>query len=113
MAMFRRQPKEGIETGEIPAVGRIGRSSLEKGRTADRSLTIFKSFVLAALMAITLYGMFDRGLFSVERWLPVAASILSLLFIALFVAHYFADVPKIVWVLVGFLRRSWPPRVCL
>jgi O-Antigen ligase len=101
--MFRRQPKEGIETGEIPAVGRIGRSSLEKGRTADRSLTIFKSFVLAALMAITLYGMFDRGLFGVERWLPVAASILGLLFIALFVAHYFADVPKIVWVLVGFL----------
>src|SRR5215203_1825877 len=103
MAMFRRQPKEGIETGEIPAVGRIGRSSLEKGRTTDRSLTIFKSFVLAALMAITLYGMFDRGLFSVERWLPVAVSILGLLFIALFVAHYFADAPKIVWVLVGFL----------
>src|SRR5215217_1513799 len=103
--MFRRQPKERIETGEIPAVGRIERRSpqRQKGRTADRSLTIFKSLVLTALMVVTLYGMLDRGLFGVERWLPVAISILGLLFIALFIAHYFEDTPRIAWVLVGFL----------
>jgi hypothetical protein len=106
--MFKRQPKERIETGEMPAVGRTEKdsreeSSPEKGRTADRSLTIFKSLVLAALIAITLYGMLDRGLFGVERWLPVAISILGLLFIALFIADYFADVPRIAWVLVGLL----------
>lgn len=103
MAMFRREPKQGIETGEMPAVGRIGKSPPEKGRAADRSLTIFKSLVLAALMTVTFYGMLDRGLFGVERWLPVAVSILGLLFIALFITHYFADMPRIAWVLVGFL----------
>ncbi len=102
--MFRRQPKERIETGEIPAVGRIGKSTpQQKGRTADRSLTIFKSLVLVALMVVTFYGVLDRGLFGVERWLPVAISILGLLFIALFVTQYFEDTPRIAWVLVGFL----------
>lgn len=106
--MFRRQPKRGIETGEIPVLGRIREDSREesppeKGRTADRSLTIFKSLVLAALMGLTLYGMIDRGLFGVERWLPVAVSVFALLLIALFVSDYFTDTPRIAWVLVGFL----------
>src|ERR687886_749804 len=106
--MFRRQPKEGIETGEMPVVGRTEEGSPlgsppEKERTADRSLTMFKSLVLVALMAITLYGMLNRGLFGLERWLPVAISILGLLFISLFIANYFTDVPRIAWVLVGLL----------
>jgi hypothetical protein len=102
--MFRKQPKERIETGEIPAVGRTAKSPLrQKGRTADRSLTIFKSLVLAALMTVTLYGMLDEGLFSVEQWLPVTVSILGLFFISLFITQYFADTPRIAWVLVGFL----------
>jgi hypothetical protein len=54
-------------------------------------------------MAVTLYGMLDRGLFGIERWLPVAVSILGLLFIALFITDYFADVPRVAWILVGFL----------
>src|ERR671926_194761 len=92
----------------MPAVGRIGEDSREasppeKGRTADRNLTIFKSLVLAALMAVTLYGMLDRGLFGIERWMPVAVSILGLLFIALFIADYFVDVSRVAWVLVGLL----------
>jgi O-Antigen ligase len=106
--MFKKQPKRRIETGEMPAVDRVEKgppkvSFPEKGRTADRSLTIFKSLVLAALVAITLYGMLNRGLFGIERWLPVAVSILGLLFIALFIADYFVDVPRTAWILVGLL----------
>ncbi|MDQ3913578.1 MAG: O-antigen ligase family protein [Actinomycetota bacterium] len=83
----------------------IGRSrtSPEKGRTKGRSLTIFKSLFLVMLMVITLYGMLNQGLFSVERWLPATVAILGLFFIALFVVNYFSDTPKIAWVLVGIL----------
>src|SRR4051794_26198802 len=108
MGMFRKQPKRAIETGEIPVVGRTGESppaesAPENGRTSDRSLTIFKSLVLAALMAVTLYGMLDRGLLGPERLLPVVVSVLGLLFVALFITDYFADMPRVAWVLVGFL----------
>ncbi len=75
----------------------------EREHTAGRNLTIFKSLVLAVLLAIMLYGMLDRGLFGTERWLPVAIAILSLLFISLFIVDYFADMPRIAWVLVGLL----------
>ncbi len=75
----------------------------EKRRTAGRNLTIFKSLVLAILVAITLYGMLNRGLFGVELWLPVAMAVLGVVFITLFVTGYFADVPRIAWVLVGLL----------
>ena len=105
----RGRPKERIETGEMRAIGREdrggqnGKASPEKGRTAGRNLTIFKSLVLAVLVVITFYGTLNRGLAGVERWLPVAAAILGLVFITLFVADYFADVPRIAWVLVGLL----------
>jgi len=105
----RGRPKERIETGEMRAVGREDfdgqnrKAFPEKGRTAGRNLTIFKSLVLAVLVVITFYGMLNRGLVGVERWLPVAAAILGLVFITLFVADYFADVPRIAWVLVGLL----------
>ncbi len=88
------------------AVGRASGSEIgspEKGRTASRSLTIFKSLVLTILMVITLYGMLNRGLFGIELWLPVAVAILGVAFITLFVADYFADLPRIIWVLVGLL----------
>ena len=105
----RGRPKERIETGEMRAVGREdggvqkGKASPEKGRTAGRNLTIFKSLVLTVLVVITFYGMLNRGLVGVERWLPVAAAILGVVFITLFVADYFADVPRIAWILVGLL----------
>jgi hypothetical protein len=105
----RGRPKERIETGEMRAIRREdrgaqnGKTSPEKGRTAGRNLTIFKSLVLTVLVVITFYGMLNRGLVGVERWLPVAAAILGLVFITLFVADYFADVPRIAWVLVGLL----------
>lgn len=89
--------------GREDSRGQNGNASPEKGRTAGRNLTIFKSLVLAVLVVITFYGMLNRGLVGVERWLPVAAAILGLVFITLFVADYFADVPRIAWVLVGLL----------
>jgi len=89
--------------GRVDSGGQNGKASPEKGRTAGRNLTIFKSLVLAVLVVITFYGMLNRGLAGVERWLPVAAAILGLVFITLFVADYFADMPRIAWVLVGLL----------
>jgi O-Antigen ligase len=106
MAMPDKRSKARIETGQMPAVGRdLGpdADSPQKGQTAGRSLTIFKSLIFAILMAITLYGMLNRGLVGVERWLPVTVAILGLVSIALFVADYFADVPRVAWVLVGLL----------
>jgi len=101
----RGRPKARIETGEMRVIGRDRDAETfpEKERAAGRSLTIFKSLVLAILVVITLYGVLNRGLAGIERWLPVAAAILGLVFITLFVAGYFADVPRIVWVLVGLL----------
>jgi heme/copper-type cytochrome/quinol oxidase subunit 3 len=105
--MFRREPKERIETAEIPVVGRG--ESLPNGSPpvkdwqAGRNLMLFKSLVLTAIMAITLYGMLNRGLFELERWMPVVAAILGILFITLFIVEYFADVPRIAWVLTGLL----------
>ncbi|MDQ4062559.1 MAG: O-antigen ligase family protein [Actinomycetota bacterium] len=104
--MSDRKLRADIETGEMRAVGRASGSEIgtsQKGRTASRSLTIFKSLVLTILMVITLYGMLNRGLFVVDLWLPVAVAILGVVFITLFVADYFADVPRIIWVLVGLL----------
>lgn len=105
----RGRPKARIETGEMRAIGRdrgerSGETLPQKGRTAGRSMTIFKSLVLAILILITLYGMLNRGLVGVERWLPVAAAILGLVFIVtLLAAGYFAGMPRIAWVLVCLL----------
>jgi hypothetical protein len=106
--MFKREPKGRIETGEIPVLRQGKEAPLseglpEKGRTASRNLTIFKSFLLTTLMVLTLYGMIDRGLAGPERWLPAAAAILGLFFISLFITDYFADMPRIAWILVGLL----------
>jgi hypothetical protein len=101
--MFERGPKERIETGEMPAVGQIRENTPEKGWSAGRNLTIFKSLVLAILVAITFYGMLNRGIFSAELWLPVAVAMLGLVFITLFITDYFAGMPRIAWVLLGLL----------
>jgi hypothetical protein len=103
--MFSRKPKDSIETGEMPIISRIEEAPArpERGRTAGRNLTIFKSLVLAVLLAIMLYGVLDRGLSGTERWLPVAIAILGLVFISLFIVDYFTDVPRIAWVLVALL----------
>src|SRR5215204_4092433 len=100
--MFERGPKERIETGEMPVIGRV-QAAPEKGWVAGRNLTIFKSLLLAILVAITFYGILNRGIFSAELWLPVAVAMLGLVFITLFIAEYFAETPRIVGVLLGLL----------
>src|SRR3712207_2543393 len=102
MAMFERGPKERIETGEMPVIGRA-QAAPEKGWAAGRNLTIFKSLVLAILIAITFYGILNRGIFSAELWLPVAVAMLGLVFITLFIGDYYAETPRIVWMLLGLL----------
>jgi hypothetical protein len=54
-------------------------------------------------MGVTLYGLLNRGLFGLERWMPVAVGILGALFIVLFVRDYFRDVPRVGWVLIALL----------
>src|ERR687897_1326585 len=100
--MFERRPKERIETGELPVIGRA-QAVPEKGWAAGRNLTIFKSLVLTILVAITFYGILNRGIFSAELWLPVAVAMLGLVFITLFIIDYFAGTPRIAWVLLGLL----------
>ncbi|MGF1470165.1 MAG: O-antigen ligase family protein [Rubrobacteraceae bacterium] len=72
-------------------------------RRTNRRLAIFKTIVLLLLMATTVYGMLRSGLYRDELWLPVAAGILGLLLVTLFVRGYYLDVPRIGWVLVILL----------
>ena len=83
----------GIEG--YPREGKNGRPS--------RRLVAFKAFVLAALVALTAYGMLNRGLFGEERWIPVAGVILVLAFFTLFVSNFYADIRRVGWILVGLM----------
>lgn len=74
-----------------------------KNGRPGRRLVAFKAFVLAALVALTAYGMFNNGLFGEERWIPVAGIILVLAFFTLFIHNFYADVPRVGWVLVGLM----------
>ena len=68
-----------------------------------RRLVAFKAFVLGLIVALTAYGMLNHGLFGEERWIPVAGVILVLAFFTLFIGNFYADVPRIGWLLVGLL----------
>jgi O-antigen ligase len=74
-----------------------------KGQRTDRRLSIFKTFLLVALMIITAYGMLNSGLFGEERWIPVAGMILAIMFVSLFVGGFYQDMPRVGWVLVGLM----------
>jgi hypothetical protein len=80
-----------------------GQESGEKGRRPGRLLTIFKAIVLLALAATAAYGMLKSGLYTEDLWLPVAAGVLVLLLVTLFVRGYYRDVPPAGWVMVGSL----------
>ena len=75
----------------------------EKGRRPGRLLAVFKAVVLLALAATAAYGMINKGLYSDGLWLPVAAGVLALLLVTLFVRGYYQDVPLAGWVMVAFL----------
>ncbi|MGB3634791.1 MAG: O-antigen ligase family protein [Rubrobacteraceae bacterium] len=74
-----------------------------KTRRTGRRLALFKALVLVALSALTVYGMLDSGLYREELWLPVAAGILGLLLVTLFVGGYYEDVSRGGWILVAIL----------
>ncbi|QIN80253.1 hypothetical protein GBA65_18965 [Rubrobacter marinus] len=80
-----------------------GRPREGKNGRPGRRLVAFKAFVLGAIVALTAYGMLNRGLFGEERWIPVAGVILVLAFFTLFISNFYADVPRIGWVLVGLM----------
>ena len=58
---------------------------------------------MLALLAATAYGMLDDGLYRDELWLPVAAGVLALLFVTLFVRGFYWDLPTVGILLVGLL----------
>ena len=58
---------------------------------------------MLALLVATAYGMLDAGLYRDELWLPVAAGVLALLFVTLFVRGFYWDLPSVAILLVGLL----------
>jgi hypothetical protein len=79
------------------------KESEEKSRRPGRLLAVFKAVVLLALAAVGAYGMLYHGLYSEEYWLPVAAGVLALILVTLFVRGYYQDVPQAAWVMVALL----------
>ncbi|HWS81599.1 MAG TPA: O-antigen ligase family protein [Rubrobacter sp.] len=75
----------------------------DKYRRPGRLLTVFKGLVMLVLLAATAYGMLDTGLYRDALWLPVAAGILALLFVTLFVRGFYWDLPAVGILLVGLL----------
>jgi hypothetical protein len=75
----------------------------DKHRLPGRLLAVFKGLVMLALLAATAYGMLDAGLYRDELWLPVAAGVLALLFVTLFVRGFYWDLPSVGILLVGLL----------
>lgn len=82
---------------EVRGVGR------GKGRRPGRLLMLFKALVALALLGVTAYGMINNGLYRDQLWLPVAAGILALLLVTIFVRGYYGDVPSIGWILFALL----------
>jgi hypothetical protein len=80
-----------------------GRKNDEKSRRPSRLLAVFKAVVLLALAAVCAYGMLYHGLYSEEFWLPVAAGVLALILVTLFVRGYYQEVSQAAWVMVAFL----------
>jgi O-antigen ligase len=75
----------------------------EKGYRPSRLLAVFKAVVLLLLAATAAYAMLKQGLYSDELWLPVAAGILALVLLTLFVRGYYQGVPRAAWVMVALL----------
>ena len=84
-------------------VHRASKESRHKERRAGRVLLVFKALVLLALLGATAYGTVNNGLYDIDEWLPVAAGILAVWFVTLFIRNFFADVSAVSWTMVAFL----------
>src|ERR671911_1776106 len=92
------RPAKGEEVKEVspPDQERLETTEdREKHRRPGRLLAVFKGLVMLALLAATAYGMLDAGLYRDELWLPVAAGVLALLFVTLFVRGFYWDLPTV------------------
>jgi O-antigen ligase len=74
-----------------------------KDRRPGRLLAVFKALVLLALLGATAYGMIYGGLYDERLWLPVAAGLLGLLFVTLFVRGFYRDLPSAGVLLIALL----------
>jgi len=63
----------------------------------------FKGIVLLLLLGLTAYGMLRRGLYPVELWTPVAAAVMGLFVLTLFVRDYYSEISRVGWIIVGLL----------
>lgn len=88
---------------DVRSESKAGESAQIRRGSGGRRLAVFKALALLALLAVTAYGMLGGGLYFEEEWLPVAAGILGLALLTLLVRNYYADVPKVGWVLIGLL----------
>ena len=88
-----------FESGETPA----GHPEAGKERRPGRMHAIFKAVVLLALLAATAYGLLRDGLYDEDLFLPVAAGVLALTLVTLFMRGYYRGVPRVGWVLVALL----------
>jgi O-Antigen ligase len=79
------------------------KENAEKSRRPGRLLAVFKAVVLLVLAAACTYGMLYHGLYSEEYWLPVAAGVLALILVTLFVRGYYQDISQAAWVMVALL----------
>ena len=96
--------RRGVVITEKVRQEEIGESRKRaKTRRTGRRLAIFKALVLLALTVVTAYGVLNSGLYRDELWLPVAAGILGVLLVTLFVSGYYQDVPRAGWILVVLL----------
>jgi O-antigen ligase len=75
----------------------------DRNRRPGRLLAVFKSLVMLALLAVTAYGMLDSAVYRDELWLPVAAGVLFVLLVTLFVRGFYWDLPSVGILLVGLL----------
>lgn len=77
-----------------------------KDRRPGRMLAVFKALVLLALLGAAAYGMVFKnrgGLYDDRLWLPVAAGILGLLVVTLFVRGFYLDLPPAGVLLIALL----------
>ncbi len=54
-------------------------------------------------MGATAYSMLDRNSFEPTGWMPIAIGVFTAVILTLFVRRYYADVPKVGWILLGAL----------
>jgi len=88
---------------EVQPPGTDRKEDRGKHRRPSRLLAVFKALVMLALLIATTYGMLNGGLYTDQLWLPIAAGVLALLFVTLFVRGFYWDVPPVGILLVGLL----------